>query len=298
MAIAKRIFLFLVVNLLVTLTITIILGLLSAFGIQLIPGGGALNALAVWSLVWGMGGAFVSLLMSKFMAKMMMGVEVIPPDTSQPQLRDLVETVHGLARKAGLKRMPEVGIYESPEVNAFATGPSRNNSLVAVSTGLLQRLQGAQLEGVLGHEIAHIRNGDMVTMTLIQGVVNAFVLFFSRILTAIVGQYVYEKWRFAVEFMTSIVLQIAFGMLGSIVVCYFSRTREYRADAGGASLSSRDKMVSALRALASTQESVEPSQPAFATLKISDRSNWLSLFSTHPPLAERIRRLEMGYQAS
>src|SRR6266705_3388889 len=166
----KRIFLFAVVNILVMLTVTIVLGLLRVG--NYFPAGG-LAGLAVFCLVWGFAGALISLALSRIMAKWFMGVRVIPVDTTDPALKNLVETVHELARQAGLPKLPEVGIYESDEVNAFATGPSKSRALVVVSTGLLQRMASRQIAGVLGHEVTHIANGDMVTMTLIQGVINA-----------------------------------------------------------------------------------------------------------------------------
>src|SRR6185369_1002612 len=183
--IAKRVFLLVTVNLLVMITITVILGL---FRINRYFPEGGLAGLAVFCLVWGFAGAFISLALSRVMAKWMMGVRVIPPETGDPTLSQLVETVHGLARAANLPKLPEVGIYESDEINAFATGPTRSRALVAVSTGLLQRMGSHEVEGVLGHEVTHVANGDMVTMTLIQGVINSFVLFLSRILAFIVSQ--------------------------------------------------------------------------------------------------------------
>src|SRR5438876_554547 len=183
--ISKRIFLFLAVNTLVLLTISLVL---SVLGVRYRLGSGQYGPLMVFCLVWGMGGAFISLGLSRLMAKWFMGVEVIDPRTSNPDLQELVQTVHGLAQRARLPAMPQVGIYDSPEVNAFATGPSRSRSLVAVSRGLLQAMRRDELEGVLGHEIAHIANGDMVTMTLIQGVINAFVMFLARVLAFAVSQ--------------------------------------------------------------------------------------------------------------
>src|SRR5213592_3282215 len=176
--ISKRILLFLAVNTLVVLTISLVLSLL---GVPSYVGSGRYGALMVFCLVWGMAGAFISLALSRLMARWFMGVKVIDPRTSDPDLQELVQMVHGLAQRARLPAMPQVGIYNSPEVNAFATGPSKSRALVAVSVGLLNRMNRAELEGVLGHEIAHVANGDMVTMTLIQGVVNAFVMFFARI---------------------------------------------------------------------------------------------------------------------
>src|SRR5690606_37107750 len=179
MAWAKRIFLFLAVNALVVITISTLMRL---FGVEpyLQANGLNLESLAVFCLLWGMGGAFISLGLSRIMAKWMMGVKVIDPNTTDSNAQELVQTVYRLARAAGLSKMPEVGIYQSPEVNAFATGPTKARSLVAVSTGLLQRMRQDEVEGVLAHEVAHIANGDMVTMTLVQGVINAFVMFLAR----------------------------------------------------------------------------------------------------------------------
>ncbi|OGH60363.1 MAG: zinc metalloprotease HtpX [Candidatus Lindowbacteria bacterium RIFCSPLOWO2_12_FULL_62_27] len=292
MAWIKRIFLFVAVNLLVIVTISIVLNVLgvkpyiTARGIDY-------RMLMAFCLVWGMGGAFISLALSKVMAKWMAGVRVIEPDTREPVLRDLVQMVHSLARRAGMTKMPEVGVYDSPEINAFATGPTKNSSIVAVSTGLLQRMDRSQLEGVLGHEISHINNGDMVTMTLIQGVVNAFVMFFARVISWAVCQNVKENARYLVHFLVTMVLEIVFSLLGFIVVAYFSRHREYRADAGGARVAGRDKMIDALKALMGSERMVDKGNEALATLKISGRpSGFMALFATHPALEDRIRRLE------
>jgi heat shock protein HtpX len=269
--------------------------IMAVFGLQ---GTGYLPMIMMWSLVWGMGGAFVSLLLSRFMAKTMMGVKVIDPQTSDPQLRALVQTVHGLARRAQLPAMPEVGIYASPEVNAFATGPSKSRALVAVSAGLLDRMSADEVEGVLGHEIAHVANGDMVTMTLIQGVVNAFVLFFSRVVAKIVVEQMDSRARGGIYFMLVMIFDILFTLLGSIVVCYFSRSREFRADRGGAQFAGREKMLGALRRLQQNTNMIDVSQKAYATLKISDKPRSVaSLFMTHPPLEVRIRTLENASMA-
>jgi heat shock protein HtpX len=305
MAMAKRIFLFLLVNILVMVTITTILHLLgvrpylNAYGLDY-------EQLAIFCLVWGMGGSMISLLISRIMAKMFMGVKVIDPQTRDSNLQNLVQTVHNLARSAGLPAMPEVGIYDSPEINAFATGPMKSRSLVAVSSGLYQRMNQTQLEGVLGHEIAHIANGDMVTMTLLQGVVNAFVMFLSRVLAYAIMQALRSKdddnrrgegmsggMYFFVQFFLEIILMI----LGSIVVAAFSRWREFRADQGGARLAGRDSMISALEALRKVVEEKsapqENAQASVAALKISGRrtSGLFALFMTHPPLEDRIARL-------
>ena len=303
MQMTKRIFLLVAVNILVMTTITLVLGLLGAG--RYFPQG-RLAGLAMFCLVWGFGGAFISLALSRLMAKWMMGVKVIPPNTSDPHLQALVDTVHGLARSAGLPRLPEVGIYESDDVNAFATGPSKSRALVAVSTGLLQRMGSREVEGVLGHEVAHIANGDMVTMTLIQGIVNAFVMFASRVIAwAIVnglkrdGEDSRGRGSPMVYFAVQFTLEIIFMFLGMMVVAWFSRHREYRADQGGAHVAGRGKMIRALARLRAEYESpyseVASSRDEFAvqSLKISGkRSKFFALFSTHPALEDRIARLE------
>jgi heat shock protein HtpX len=188
--------------------------------------------------------------------------------------------------------MPEVGIYESPEVNAFATGPSKRRSLVAVSTGLLRSMDRREAEAVLAHEVAHIANGDMVTMALLQGVINAFVMFFARVAAFAVRQTLDSRYADIVAFLVLIVLQIGLGILGSIVVAWFSRQREFRADRGSAELNGREGMVAALRRLMQTEERVDTSHQALATFKINNRPGWMAFFSTHPPLPERIAALE------
>lgn len=189
--------------------------------------------------------------------------------------------------------MPEVGLYHSEEVNAFATGPSKSNSLVAVSTGLLNRMDRDQVEGVLGHEIAHIANGDMVTMTLIQGVMNAFVMFLARAIVFGLARGNDRDGPGISSYMMVFVLEIVLGLLASIVVSYFSRLREFRADQGGARLAGRDKMISALQALSGTEDLLEKDHKAFASAKISGRG-LAAILSTHPPLAVRIQRLQRG----
>lgn len=298
MAWFKRIGIFLAVNAVVILTISIILNILgvkpyiTAYGLDY-------ESLLIFCLIWGMGGAFISLALSRVMAKWMMGVQIVPQDTRDPELRELVQMVRELSDAANLPKMPEVGVYESHEVNAFATGPSKSRSLVAVSTGLLSRMKREEVRGVLGHEIAHIANGDMVTMTLVQGVVNAFVMFLARAiayaLTMTKGQDSEERQGtpmsyYAIQF----VLEMAFMILGSMVVAWFSRYREYRADAGGAQIAGRNNMIQALEGLKRTFEDVDPSsQPAVQALKISSRPGGIMrLFSTHPPLDERIERLK------
>jgi heat shock protein HtpX len=295
MAVAKRLFFFFLTNILVVATISIVT---SVFGLNRYLSASGINytALMLFCLVWGMGGAFISLLLSKTMVKWSMGVQIIDPNTRDPNLRPLVDRVHRLARSAGIEKMPEVGIYESPELNAFATGPTRNNSLVAVSTGLLNGMSEAEVEGVLGHEVAHVANGDMVTMTLIQGVVNAFAMFFARIIAFAVSNFVREELGWIVRFVVTIVLDILFTILGSMVVAAFSRYREFRADAGGAKLAGREKMIAALEALRRHVDLNNPNEaPAMNSMKISSKSGGLlALFSTHPPLEKRIQALRSG----
>lgn len=301
MQFAKRILLFMGVNILIVATITIILSIL---GVQPGMAGKNLNvaSLAVFCLVWGFGGAFISLGLSRIMAKWMMGVQVIDPQSANPVERNLVARVHRMAREAGLNVMPEVGIYDSPELNAFATGPTKNRALVAVSSGLLNNMSESQVDGVLGHEIAHVANGDMVTMTLVQGVVNSFVMFLARIAAWAVGNMVEEKNRPMVQFGVTILLEIVLGILGMIVVASFSRRREYRADIGGASLAGTGKMIAALQGLQQAyamaqsrgySEAIDDGRaPGLANLKISGKGGFLSLFSTHPDLEDRIARLK------
>jgi len=292
----KRIFLFAAVNLLILITISIVT---SIFGIQPYLSARGINyeSLMIFCLMWGMGGAFISLALSRIMAKMMMGVQVIDPDTHDPMLRDLVSRVHRFARSAGISTMPQVGFYSSPEVNAFATGPTKNRALVAVSTGLLERMKSEELDGVLGHEIAHIQNGDMVTMTLVQGIVNAFVMFFARIIAFFASSFVKEEMQFIVRFAVTIALEIAFSILGMFVVAFFSRFREFRADAGGAKLAGKANMIQALQALQRTIAIKDEAAPeSIATLKISGKGTGLmALLSTHPPLEQRIKRLQGTY---
>jgi heat shock protein HtpX len=198
-----------------------------------------------------------------------------------------------LTRQANLP-MPEVGVYDSPEVNAFATGPSKRRSLVACSTGLLRSMTRDEVQGVLAHEISHIGNGDMVTMTLLQGVVNAFVMFLARVVAHGIRQTMDSRAASTVSFVVRIVLEIVLGILGSLIVAWFSRHREYRADAGGAALAGRGAMLGALKRLLSTQERVDVSNPALASFKIAGGRSWLQLFATHPPLEARIAALESG----
>ena len=299
MAFMKRAFLFVVTNLLIIVMISIVT---SVFGIRpyLQESGINYTSLMIFAALWGMGGSFISLLLSKKMARWMMKVKIIDPAKADTRGRDLVQSVHRLARAANLSKMPEVGYYESPEVNAFATGPSKNNSLVAVSTGLLSSMNKNEVEGVLAHEVAHIANGDMVTMTLIQGVVNAFVLFFARIAAFAVANFMRgdseEGPGLMVQYGMIFLFDMVFGLLGSMVVCWFSRHREFRADAGGAQYAGRDRMIGALQRLQMNSQMVDTSQKAVATLKINGGKprGLAALLMTHPPLEKRIERLRSG----
>ncbi len=298
MAIAKRIFLFLAVNLAMMITISFVLNIFGV-GRYLTPYGIDYSNLAVFCFIWGMVGALFSLLISRIMAKWMMGVKIIDPN-APGEFGELVRTVHNLARAARLPAMPQVGVYDSPEVNAFATGPTKARSLVAVSSGLLRTMAPAEVDGVLAHEITHIANGDMVTLTLIQGVVNAFVMFLARVAAFAISNALSSRdsresrGSPMVYWMTTMAFEILFGIIGAIIVAYFSRWREFRADAGGAKLAGREKMRSALQRLRSYAERVEPGHPSLQAFKINGgRGGFMRLLATHPPLEERIRRLEM-----
>lgn len=290
-AITKRIFLFAAVNMLILLTLSIVFNVvMSLLGVQL----GFEQTIWLWYGMIGFGGAFISLAMSRSMAKWTMGVKVISPQTQDPYQRRLLEMVYSLAQRARLPKMPEVGVYDSPEINAFATGPTKARALVAVSTGLLQRMDHDAVEGVLGHEISHIANGDMVTMTLLQGVINTLVLIVARVISSLAASQVEERSRAVVQMLTFYALQIVLSLLGSLLVCYFSRRREFRADAGGARLAGREHMLSGLRSLRQVYGHVDDQHQSLATLKISGHParSFAALFATHPPLEERIRRLE------
>jgi heat shock protein HtpX len=290
----KRIFLFVLTNLAIVATLTIVVSILAvnqgitADGIDVV-------ALAVFCFIYGMGGAFISLLISRWMAKRATGVQLVDGRTGNADLDWLYETVGRLTRQANLP-MPEVGVYDSPEVNAFATGPSKSRSLVAVSSGLMRGMRREEIEGVLGHEVAHIANGDMVTMTLLQGVVNAFVMFAARIVAHVMTRSSDGRQGNGggMYFLIVIVLQIVFGILGSIVVSWFSRQREFRADYGGATLAGKADMLAALRRLQANRELVDPRHEALATMKINGTGRWMMLFSTHPPLETRIAVLEQA----
>ena len=296
----KRIFIFFAVSMLVSITISTIM---SALGIGHYISATGLNygALMIFCLFWGIGGSFITLLISKPLAKWTMGVEIIEGNSH----RNLVQRVHHFARQAGLTTMPEVGIYQSEELNAFATGRSKNSSLVAVSTGLMNRMSDDELDGVLAHEVAHIANGDMVTMTLVQGVINAFVMFLSRIIAFAISSALRKDsedeapanpW---INSLIVIFLDIVIGILAMPIVAWFSRYREYRADLGGANLAGKNKMIAALESLQRAYPQMTMNQsdanPNFQAMQISSKSAWMKWFSTHPPLEERIAALKMPH---
>ncbi|MEL3971770.1 protease HtpX [Rossellomorea oryzaecorticis] len=289
----KRIFYFLLTNVLVLLTISIIFSVTGAGNYINETGGIDFGALLIFSAIIGFSGSFISLAMSRWMAKKMMNVRVLDPNGPLSAAEQgIVEKVHRLSRAAGLMHMPEVGIYDSPEVNAFATGPSKKRSLVAVSTGLLREMDDDAVEGVIAHEVAHVANGDMVTMTLLQGVVNTFVVFLSRIAAWIASRFVKEEMAPIVHFIAIILFQIIFSILGSLVVFAYSRHREFHADRGGADLAGKDKMVHALRMLKDYSSRMRGGDDtAISTLKINGRRK-SAIFSTHPDLDDRIERLQ------
>jgi heat shock protein HtpX len=296
MHLIKRIFLFLVVNALVVTALSIIL---SVFNVQpyLSNYGLDIPSLAIFCLIYGMVGSLFSLAISRAVAKWSYGVQLIDPATAGPRERWLLQIVHELAAKAGITTMPEVGLYASHEANAFATGPCKSKALVAVSSGLFELMNEDEIEGVLGHEISHIANDDMVTMTLVQGIMNAFVMFASRVIAYILTRGSRENGRGSGSyFLVMTLLQWALFVLAAIPVAFYSRHRECRADDGGAKLTSTDKMVRALEALQRTVDRLDRNaQPSIQTMKIATipQGIW-ALFSTHPPLAERIARLRSG----
>ena len=284
----KRIFLFLLTNLAVVLVLSIV-ARVTGLDTWLAVHGQSYVGLLVFAAFFGFAGSFISLAMSKFMAKRSMGVRVINPTSPDPTEQWLLSVVGHHARNVGVT-MPEVGIFDSPEPNAFATGARRNAALVAVSSGLLQRMGRQQVEAVLGHEMTHVANGDMVTLTLVQGVVNTFVIFLSRVIGGFLSRS--EDGRGGGYFVTVIVLQLVFGILANMIVMWFSRHREFRADRGGAQLAGRDNMIGALEDLKQVHEPL-PSQQ-FAAFGIAEGpvgGGIKRLFMSHPPLEERIAAL-------
>ncbi len=290
----KRIALFLATNIAVLVVLSIVLSVLGVD--SLLQENNVdldLQALLIFSAVFGMGGSFISLAMSKWSAKRMTGAVVI----EQPQNKTqewLMATVKRQAEQAGIA-MPQVAIYNSPDINAFATGMSRNSALVAVTTGLINNMKMDEAEAVLGHEISHVANGDMVTLALVQGVVNTFVIFFSRVVGHVVDRVVFktERGYGPAYYITSILAQIVFGILASAIVMYFSRLREFRADAGGASLAGREKMIAALQRLQSIHEpSSLPDQMVAFGINGGLAEGMRKLFMSHPPLSQRIAALQ------
>ena len=288
----KRIFLFLLTNLAVLLVASVVLQWLGVESILDREGIGLdLRSLLIFCAVFGMAGSFVSLLLSKWMATRAVGAHVIQEPRGQTE-QWLVETVRQQAQAANIG-MPDVAIYEDPTPNAFATGARKDKALVAVSSGLLQRMKPEEVQAVLGHEISHVANGDMVTLALIQGVVNTFVLFLSRVAGYVVDRTVFRTERGVGPgfYITTIVCQILFGILASMIVMWFSRQREFRADAGGARLAGREKMISALQRLAAVPTAPLPGHLDAFGISGGPVTGWRRLLMSHPPLEERITRL-------
>jgi heat shock protein HtpX len=290
----KRITLFLATNFAILIVMSITLRLLGVERILDEQGAGLdFNALLIFSAVFGMAGSIISLLISKWMAKKSTGARVIEQARNEAE-QWLLNTVHRQAQEAGIG-MPEVAIYLSPDINAFATGANRNNALVAVSTGILEQMNRDELEAVLGHEVSHVANGDMITLSLIQGVVNTFVIFFSRVIGHVVDRVVFkvERGHGPAFWITAIIAEMVLAVLASIIVFWFSRQREFRADAGGATLAGRHKMINALKRLqqAHTPNQLPDSMKAFG-IRGGIGHGLKRLFMTHPPLNERIAALE------
>lgn len=299
----KRIILFLATNLAIILIVTALIFVLERyFGVQVTPNlNNGYQSLFLFALIFGFAGSFLSLAISRWMAKRAYNIEPM----SESRLMDyepkaqLVYTIVAQLAKQNDITMPEVGVYESIDPNAFATGPSKNKSLVAVSTGLLNSMTAPEIEGVIAHEMSHILNGDMVTMTLLQGVLNTFVIFFARIIGSIIDKTVFKNeegqgWGY---FLTVMILEIALGILASLVLMAFSRYREYRADEGSSRLVGKDKMILALKRLqyiVANKEIVDDGK--LATFKIHSEKGFMTLFMSHPDLGDRIKNLENNYQ--
>jgi len=288
----KRIGLFLITNLAVLITLSVSMRLLGIEGILTAEYGLDLGALLVFAAIIGFAGSFISLAISKWSAKWLTGAQVIERPGNQTETW-LVETVRRQAQRAGIG-MPEVAIYDAPEMNAFATGLSRNNALVAVSTGLLYQMKADEVEAVLAHEVSHVANGDMVTMALLQGIVNTFVIFISRVVGYVVDRAVFrtEEGVGPGYWITSIVAELLLGILATVVLMWFSRQREFRADAGGARLAGRAKMINALERLRQGYEQTQlPDR--LAAFGISGRKGHgiAALFTSHPPIEQRIEAL-------
>lgn len=292
----KRIVLFLATNFGILIVLSLSMRLL---GVEpyLSTQGLNINSLLIYALIFGFGGSFISLAISKWMAKTSMGVKVIT-DPQNADERWLFNTIQDYAQKAGIK-MPEVGIYDSQDVNAFATGMTKNSSLVAVSSGLLQQMSREEAKAVIGHEVAHAANGDMVTLTLIQGVVNTFVIFASRIIGNLVDGFLRRgdnnnSGPGPAFYITMVIAELVLGVIASIIVMWFSRQREFSADIGGAKLAGRNNMVSALQKLKDLQDNsrLQPLPDKMAAFGITGGKGFISLFTTHPPLEDRITALK------
>ncbi len=289
----KRIFLFLVTNIAIMVVLSITLRILGVDSLLAQNGSDLnINALVIFSGVFGFGGAFISLAISKWMAKRMTGAVVIDNPSNSIE-KWLMETVEKQSKIVGIK-MPEVAIFPSKQMNAFATGASKNSALVAVSQGLLESMNKSEVEAVVGHEMSHVANGDMVTLTLIQGVVNTFVIFFSRVIGHLVDRVILKNQRgYGIGyFLTTLFAQVILSILASVVVMYFSRKREFIADTGGADLAGHQNMISALKRLAQKEPEPLPEQLAAFGIGEKPKSGLAHLWASHPPLEDRIKALE------
>jgi len=295
--VTKRILLFAATNIAVLLVLSVVCKLLGV-DVYMAQTGQDFTHLLVFAAILGFTGSLISLAMSKMVALRATGARIIDPaNPGGPTERWLVETVHRLAAQAGIGK-PDVAIYDAPEMNAFATGMNRNHALVAVSTGLLQQMDRDEVEAVLGHEVAHVANGDMVTMALLQGVLNTFVIVLSRLIGRVVDQVVFKNDRGPGMgyWITVMVLQVVLGILASMIAMWFSRQREFRADHGGATLAGRQKMIRALRRLAGNSEpSTLPEQVEAFGISGRMADGLKRLFMSHPPIPERIAALEAGH---
>ena len=293
----QRILLFLLTNIAIMVILSITLRILGVDSLLMQNGSDLnINALVIFSGVFGFGGAFISLAISKWMAKRMTGAKVISSPSNNIE-KWLIETVENQSKTVGIK-MPEVAIFPSSQMNAFATGASKNNALVAVSQGLLDNMTQGEIEAVVGHEMSHVANGDMVTLTLIQGVVNTFVIFFSRVIGHIVDRVILKNQRgYGIGyFVTTIFAQVILSILASVIVMYFSRKREYIADTGGADLAGHQNMINALKRLGQKEPEALPEQLAAFGIGEKPKSNRSQLWSSHPPLEDRIKVLEKRAQ--
>jgi len=293
----QRILLFLLTNIAIMVILSITLRILGVDSLLMDNGSDLnINALVIFSGVFGFGGAFISLAISKWMAKRMTGAKVISSPSNNIE-KWLIQTVENQSKTVGIK-MPEVAIFPSNQMNAFATGASKNNALVAVSQGLLDNMTQGEIEAVVGHEMSHVANGDMVTLTLIQGVVNTFVIFFSRVIGHIVDRVILKNQRgYGIGyFVTTIFAQVILSILASVIVMYFSRKREYIADTGGADLAGHQNMINALKRLGQKEPEALPEQLAAFGIGEKPKSNRSQLWSSHPPLEDRIRALEKRAQ--